>query len=176
MTDLDAKAHDILRLLSELKELINQEISKDWERGYLWKDLIEEVWRLSGRPENNIPLFDREYQPSKPRAALVAEREKEKDMRDLSRRIRELERELDLLRERLRHEVSKNWELGYQCRDLGEEVQRLRTQVRNRVSMYPGGETPVLEVHSSAEFDGKTVNEESKNKPNSKGRARSRTM
>ncbi|RYP74369.1 hypothetical protein DL771_003036 [Monosporascus sp. 5C6A] len=87
--DLRYLRQRIRNLEAELKTLekrLVEEMSKNWELDYRWRDMREEVWRLKLQLRSSISLVDAGHPPWKPKTGL--ERALEKKIVELEGRAR----------------------------------------------------------------------------------------
>ncbi|RYP74216.1 hypothetical protein DL771_003149 [Monosporascus sp. 5C6A] len=146
--ELDAQSNKIVQLIMKLIEILNidifvllkDEISAKWECTYKCRDLSEQVWRLKKQLRESIPLTDWIDPPAKIESALEAAhdgqiKESKDRIKELELRIEGLELQLRSLRARLMRTLTQNWELRYKCRDLSEDVWRLKAQLRRSVAL-----------------------------------------
>ncbi len=133
---LGVEAQNIAALITSLKNALLGAVSWDWEREYRCKDLTEKVQRLEEQVKDIMPVMPYgdwlDPPPPPPRAVLDTTREEE--MEALTREVLSLRRENETREARIAALMSRNWELEYRCSDLGEEVGRLKTQLRSSVS------------------------------------------
>ncbi|KAK0703667.1 hypothetical protein B0T26DRAFT_757185 [Lasiosphaeria miniovina] len=122
--NLNAQARYVLDQVSALEGIISRSISKSWEQEYRCKDLADEISRLKRQLRDSVPLGSRDGSSEAPVTALEA---------SLGERIIYLETRLARVVERLGDEISRNWELEYRCKDLNENVLRLKTELRDCV-------------------------------------------
>ncbi|KAK0708681.1 hypothetical protein B0H67DRAFT_544563 [Lasiosphaeris hirsuta] len=132
----------LIRLLSvDLRELLKDEISKQWECDYKCRDLGEQVAWLKKQLRESISLASLEHPtPTKVKSALETAQEnriKELEIlfRDAKGRIMELETRIRELDGRLIHVLSHNWELAYKCRDLSGDIWRYKGQLRVSIAL-----------------------------------------
>ncbi|KAK3689562.1 hypothetical protein B0T22DRAFT_461784 [Podospora appendiculata] len=138
--DLEAQANEILGLLSKLLETADQDVSRNWNLEHELLDLLEGIGRLKKQLRESVTLSDWENPPWKSRTALEATYERR--INELKDKVKSLEAEVRALRERLEtmqgrldREISKNWALGYDCRDLAGKIWRLEAQLRNSITL-----------------------------------------
>lgn len=141
LPELDERATRILQLIRRIIELLSvdvlvllkDEISAKWESDYRCRDLSEQVTKLK-----------KELREIRLGSVANMEAAHDDEIRALEARIGELEARIVELeseprrvtdKERLTKALSKNWELGYQCRDLSGEVWRLKQQLRRRIAL-----------------------------------------
>jgi predicted RNase H-like nuclease (RuvC/YqgF family) len=130
---LGVEARNIAVLITRLRSVLLGVMSWDWEREYRCNDLAEKVWRLEEQLKDIMPYGDWPDPPSLPRTALDAADQQgieafTKEIFDLRQGKRELEAQIQALQ-------SQNWELGYKCSDLGEQVDRLKMQLQSSVAL-----------------------------------------
>ena len=133
---LGVEAENIAALITSLKNVLLGAVSWDWEREYRCQDLTEKVQRLEEQVKDIMPVVPYADWPEPPlpppRAVLDTTREEE--MEALAKEIGDLRREKETREAQIAALKSRNWELEYTCSDLGEEVGRLKTQLRSSVS------------------------------------------
>jgi len=140
LPELDERASRILQLVKRIIELLSvdilvllkDEISAKWESDYRCRDLSEQVTKLKTELRGI-------------RSGSAAEVAQDDGIKGLTARIRELEARIEELeveskprdadKKKLAETLSKNWELGYQCRDLSGDVWRLKQQLRRRIAL-----------------------------------------
>ena len=132
LPELDERANRILQLIKRIIELLSvdilvllkDEISAKWESDYRCRDLSEQVTKLKKElREIRTAAQDEEIKASKVR------------MRELEARIEQLESRPQDRDQKLIDALSKNWELGYRCKDLSGDVWRLKQQLRRRIAL-----------------------------------------
>ncbi|KAI8623276.1 hypothetical protein F5Y19DRAFT_468645 [Xylariaceae sp. FL1651] len=135
LPELDERANRILELIKRIIELLSvdilvllkDEISAKWESDYRCRDLSEQVTKLK-KELREIRSAAEAAQDDKIKALKVR-------IRELEARIEELESQPRDADEKLIEALSKNWELGYRCRDLSGDVWRLKQQLRRRIAL-----------------------------------------
>jgi len=137
LPELDERAARILQLIKRILELLSvdvlvffrDEMAAKWETDYRCRDLSEEVTKLK-----------------KQMRAVEAGHDSGAEIKALKDRIRELEARVEELehapqlrhveeKKKLTEAQSKNWELGYRCKDLSGDVSRLKQQLRRRIAL-----------------------------------------
>ncbi|KAK3317795.1 hypothetical protein B0T19DRAFT_297774 [Cercophora scortea] len=179
--ELEAQANEILGLLSLLLKTVDRDVSLDWARAHKFRDLREEMERLKRQLRDSISTSDWESPPWKSRSALEAAYEERiselKDMvESLETEARKMRERLETMQGRLDHEASKNWALGYQCRDLSGNIWRLEAQLRNSITLGDL-ENPPRKARTALERTlERRVHELEGMVPRPHGKPRSRTM
>lgn len=132
--DLDKHAEGMKILIARLVEVLNRDDAKSWEHVYQIRDLNEQVQQFKRQLRDILPIGDPDDFPQDG-AMSALEVAQEQIAEDLRAKSRELEAEVESLREELRAERSKGWELTYQCQDFREEVWRLKVQLSHSVAI-----------------------------------------
>lgn len=153
--ELEHRAARILELLSKLEMSIRDIMALAWEREYERRDLLEHINDLNHLMKATVELMT-------PRDAELSPQ----DMAALGR----------YFDGRILVEKAKNWELGYQCRDLQEDLWKLQLQLRSSVPVEDIT-FPPLKPRTAAEraLADRIVELEDKLR-NPKGRARSSSI
>jgi phage shock protein A len=120
-------------LIARLVEVLNRDDAKSWEHVYQIRDLTEQVQRFKRQLKDSLPIGDPEGFSQDAMSALEVAQEKMAE--ELRAKSLELEVEVGSLKEELRAERSKGWELTYQCRDLREEVWRLKVHLSHSITI-----------------------------------------
>jgi hypothetical protein len=172
---IQRESNRILKLMQELLDHLAADASDDWERLYECKDLRNENGRLKERLDNSIPLDEWGKLPaSKLRTALEADEEDE--ISKSKAEIKNLHKRHRAMAQRLQDATSKNWELGYKCRDLTDDVSRLKGQLRDSV-MTEDSQLPSLKPKTALEkaLEQEICRLKEKDKPMA-GRSRARSL
>jgi polyhydroxyalkanoate synthesis regulator phasin len=131
--DLDKQAEWMKILIARLVEVLNRDDAKSWEQVYQIRDLTEQVQRFKRQLRDSLPIGDPDGTSQEAMSALEVAQEKMTEA--LRARSLRLEAEVGSLREELRAERSKGWDLTYQCQDLREEVLRLKMHLSHSITI-----------------------------------------
>ena len=138
LPELDERATRILQLIKRILELLSvdvlvflkDEMAAKWETDYRCRDLGEQITKLK-KGMREMHDSGVEIKALKDRIGELEDR-----IGELEARIRELESQLRRVAEKkLVEALSKNWELGYRCKDLSGDVYRLKQQLRRRIAL-----------------------------------------
>lgn len=173
--ELELQVHHIRGLFFRLKELLQIESSRAWEREYECRDLVEEVWRLQEQLGNSIPHADFVNLPRRPRTGLEVAHER--TIENMRRNTDDLRQIIFDLEKKCAELQSKNWELGYSCRDLANQVWRLEMKLRSSVSVGDMEHSPWKpRTALERELEDRIAELEAKIRNPEGSRSRSRTM
>lgn len=111
--DLERRATRILELLAKLEASVQDLMSLTWEQEYERRDMLEHIDDLNHLIKATVAIM-------KPAGS---EQLSTQSMAALGR----------YFDQRILIEKARNWELGYQCRDLQEDLWKLQLQLRSSI-------------------------------------------
>ena len=148
--ELEQRASKILALLKKLEQSIRDLMSVAWEQEYERRDMLEEMQGLNQLLQETIAMIGPPELSQEAASALAK-----------------------YLDERVLVEKSRNWELGYQCRDLQEDLLKLQLQLRSSVPVKDIAHPPWKERTAMEKAMADRIVELEDRLRNPKGRGRS---